>query len=217
MSARVAEPAAPLSRDALAGVTLRTLSRGRWGNADVFLVETDDGPAIVKDFAPRRAVVRTLLGRWLIRREVRAYRALSDHPAVPRLLGSIDALAFALEYRPGTRLSRALAPSLGPGFVTELESAVRGLHARGVVHLDLRHRSNVLVARDGRPVLIDFASAVCFRPGGLGARLLLPWLARVDLRAYRKWEIRLRDQGTGADCPAAGPSKGPRGASRPTK
>ena len=103
------------------------------------------------------------------------------------------------------------------GVLTELESAVRGLHARGVVHLDLRHRSNVLVARDGRPVLIDFASAVCFRPGGLGARLLLPWLARVDLQAYRKWEIRLRDQGTGADCPAAGPSKGPRGASRPTK
>ncbi len=141
MSARVAEPAAPFSRDALARVTLRTLSRGRWGNADVLLIETDDGPAIVKDFAPRRAVVRTLLGRWLIRRDDRAYRALTAHSAVPRLLGAIDALAFAVEYRPGTRLSRALAPSLGPGFLTELESAVRGLHARGVLHLDLRHRS----------------------------------------------------------------------------
>ncbi len=208
---------AAIKRATLSGATRQTLSRGRWGNPDVLLVELGGAPVIVKDFAPRSALVRVLLGRWLTRRELRAYRVLADHPAVPRLLGSIDGLAFAVEYRPGTRLSRALAPSIGPDFVAELGSAVRGLHARGVVHLDLRHRSNVLLGRDGRPVLIDFASALCFEPGGLVARLLLPWLARVDLRACRKWEVRLRDQGAGAESPVAGSSKGPRGASRPTK
>jgi hypothetical protein len=40
-------------------------------------------------------------------------------------------------------------------------------------------------------VLIDFASAVCFRPGGLGARLFLPLFAAVDRGALRKWQERL--------------------------
>ena len=217
MSAPGAAAAGGLSRGALAGATRQTLSRGGWGNPDILLVEVGGELAIVKDYATRGAAVRALLGRWLVRRELRAYRALADHPAVPRLLGAVDALAIAVEYRPGTRLSRRLARSLDPDFVPALESAVRGLHARGVVHLDLRHRSNILLGRDGRPVLIDFASALCFRPGGLAARWILPWLARVDLRAYRKWEVRLRDQGAGAESSAVGASEGPRGANRPTK
>jgi hypothetical protein len=32
---------------------------------------------------------------------------------------------------------------------------------------------------------------VCFRPGGLAARILLPLLARFDLDALRKWKDRL--------------------------
>ena len=65
------------------------------------------------------------------------------------------------------------------------------MHERGVAHLDLRHRSNILAGEDGHPVLLDFASAICFRRGGWGARLLLPWLARIDRGALAKWEARL--------------------------
>jgi hypothetical protein len=65
------------------------------------------------------------------------------------------------------------------------------MHRRGVVHLDLRHRSNVMVGEGGEPILIDFGSAFCCRPGGLAARLLLPLLARLDLLALAKWRSRL--------------------------
>ena len=51
--------------------------------------------------------------------------------------------------------------------------------------------SNVLADAAGRPVLIDFASAVRFRPRGPGARLLLPILARFDRRAVTKWRARV--------------------------
>jgi predicted Ser/Thr protein kinase len=204
-----------VTRANLAERTLRVLNRGRARNPDVFLVRGDGGPVVVKDFAPRGRLVRALLGPWLQRRELRAYRALAGHPAVPRLLGELDALAFALEYRPGQRVSRRLRGRVPPDFVAALDAAVGEMHRRGVAHLDLRHRSNVLAGEDGRPVLIDFASALCLRPGGLAARLLLPLAAGFDRRALAKWRARLLPQpaeGAGA----AGASGSGRGASRPT-
>jgi serine/threonine protein kinase len=73
----------------------------------------------------------------------------------------------------------------------ELRKAVAEMHAHCVVHLDLRHRSNVLAGEDGRPILLDFASAVAFEPGRWPARWLMPQLARFDISALRKWETRL--------------------------
>lgn len=69
------------------------------------------------------------------------------------------------------------------------------MHRLGVVHLDLRHRSNVLVGKDGAPILIDFASAVCAHPSGMRGRFLLPALARIDQQAFEKWRIRLSAEG----------------------
>ena len=103
-----------------------------------------------------------------------------------------------------------------------LRGAVAQLHASGITHNDL-HPANVIV--DGeRVVLIDFASALRFRAGGLAARWLLPVLARVDLRAVEKWRARLEPgmalqqsavQSADAAPAARGYGNG-RGASRPT-
>jgi hypothetical protein len=186
------------------------LHRGGSRNPDVLLVETPAGRAVVKDFAPRSFWVRAWLGPWLNRREMRAYRRLEGCASVPRCLGAVDRLAFAVEYRPGQPLSRRVHGRTPPGFADALEQAVRELHERGVVHLDLRHRSNVLLGQDGRPVLLDLASALCLRPGGLAARLLLPLFARLDLRAVGKWRARLQGAAGG------GSSAAGRGASLPT-
>ncbi len=175
---------------------LSRLQHGRWRAPDVLLVDTPAGPIVVKDFRQRAPWLRHTLGRFLVWRELRAYRALHGHPAVPRFLGRLDAFAFAVEYRPGERMSRALAGVVPPDLPEALEKAVRSMHERGVAHLDLRHRSNVLVSEDGAPILIDFASAICFRPGGAAARWILPFLASVDLRAVEKWRERLASEPT---------------------
>lgn len=180
-----------LTRANLPSRIVSVLEPGSGRDPVVVLARAGGLEVVVKDFAPRGWFVRRILGRWLHAREARAYRALEGHPAVPRFFGFLDPEALVVEYRPGERMSRRLAGQLPPGFVTQLEDAIRGMHARGVAHLDLRHRTNVMVGRDGRPVLIDFASAMCFRPGGLGARLLLPVLAWVDRLALRKWQERL--------------------------
>jgi serine/threonine protein kinase len=166
------------------------LSRGGPGNPDVTLVEHEGERLVVKDFAPRGRLTR-LVAPLLIRRELRAYRQLDGHPAVPRVVTRLDALAFALEYRPGEVLGPGLASWVPATFIAELREAVAQMHARGVVHLDLRHRSNALADRDGHPVLLDFTSSLCFRPGGLTARFLLPLVAWVDTRAILKWERQL--------------------------
>lgn len=220
-----------LTRTELAGRTLLTLQRGGWGHPDVLLVEWPAGRAassadgravgraVVKDFAPRPAWVRWTFGRWLAAREARTYRALEGHPDVPRFLGRVDALAFAVEHRPGIPFSGRRRGTFDDAFAARLGEAVDGLHRRGVVHLDLSHRRNVRADLQGRPVLIDFGAALRFRPGGLGARWLLPVVARLDRRALRKWRRRIAhyadiDSGSGGGAGAA--SEGGRGDRRPT-
>lgn len=207
--------AAGIGRDELAARTVRVLHRGRARNPDVLLVTTHDGRrVVVKDFAGRGRFVRTTIGPWLTRREMRAYRALAGHPAVPRLLGRIDALAFAVEYRPGRRMSRRLAGDLPAGFVDRLAAAVREMHSRGVVHLDLRHRSNVLVDARGEPVLLDFASAWMSGRSTL-ARVVARRLERFDWNAVEKWRQRI-EPAVGRAGASSDSSGGRRGASRPT-
>jgi len=209
------EPTLALDRGDLAARTRAVLNRGNARNPDVLLVDAGDRLVVVKDFAPRAAWVRATIGRWITSREMRAYRILAGHPAVPRLLGRIDALAFVLEYRPGRRMSRRLAAELSPGFIDRLAAAVREMHARGVVHLDLRHRSNVLVDEREQPILIDFASAIMLRPRGFLGRLLLPWLARWDWDAVEKWRQRVEPESDWTT-DASASSGARRGASRPT-
>lgn len=178
-----------LDRANLAQQTRSVLNRGGWGNPDVLLVESDMGTVVVKDFGPRTHYVRHWLGPWLLRREARAYRRLEGVEAVPRLLGQLDAAALVLEYRPGVLLSRSLSGKLPPDFLAELQKAIAEIHRRGVVHLDLRHRSNILAGDDGRPVVIDFASALRFDNATWWGRMLVGLLGSVDRRALRKWRV----------------------------
>ncbi len=179
------------SREELAGCVIEILHRGKSRNPDVFLIEVDRQRFVLKDFSPRGTFVRNILGPWLVDREVRAYKALSEHPFVPRYLGRLDKMAFALEYRPGERMSRSLKGRVSSDFLSTLRQAIDDMHRLGVVHLDLRHRSNVLVGEDGQPVLIDFASAICGDPFGIFGKLVLRNLARLDQRAFEKWRVRL--------------------------
>jgi serine/threonine protein kinase len=184
--------AAHLSRAGLSAATEAVLHRGGWGNPDVLLVRHTGGRVVVKDYAPRSRWVRATLGRWLVAREARAYDQLRGAPGVPKLLGRLDGLALVIEYRPGQRLSRQLAADLPAGFMRELERRVEAMHGRGVVHLDLRHRGNVLAGDDGEPILLDFASAVRLPTGRAPGRWLLSGLARIDRRALDKWRVRLQ-------------------------
>ena len=185
-------------RSEIAGRTRRVLHRGSRGNADVLLLDGPEGPVVVKDFAPRGWLVRRILGPWLLTREALAYRRLQGMRAVPRLLGRLDAEALVFAYRPGILLSRSLRGRLPEGFLEELSEVIAEMHRRGVVHLDLRHRSNILADDEGHPILLDFASSLRFDPGSRSGRWLLGSLGWLDRRALQKWRVRLEEPGATA-------------------
>lgn len=187
-----------LERSEIAGRTRRVLNEGGWGNADVLLVDGPEGPVVVKDFARRGWLARRILGPWLLTREELAYRRLEGMRAVPRLLGRLDAEALVFAYRPGSLLSRSLRGRLPEGFLDELSQAVAEMHRRGVVHLDLRHRSNILADDEGHPILLDFASSLRVDPRRRSGRWLLRSLGRLDRRALAKWRVRLEETQTTA-------------------
>lgn len=180
-----------LTRERLPASTLYTIKRGGFLRPDVLAADGGAGPLVVKDWGPRSLVVRALIGPVLMRREARAHRRLEGLGCVPRVLGRLDARALVLEYRPGTRVSGHRPWIFDARFAGLLARHVAKLHARGVVHLDLSHRSNVGADPVGEPLIFDLGAAVCLRPGRALGRGLLRALARVDLRAIRKWRRRL--------------------------
>ena len=58
----------------------------------------------------------------------------------------------------GTRNETVLAGQLKQDFFLKLEQVVQTIHARGIVHLDLRNGGNILVSPEHQPVLLDFQS-----------------------------------------------------------
>jgi RIO-like serine/threonine protein kinase len=121
----------------------------------------------------------------MLTRELRALQALDGIAGMPPNPVRVDRYAIAYRFMPGRTLRRIKGtPPSGP-FFEQLEAAVKAMHCRGWVHLDLRNARNVIERDDGAPGLLDFQSA-------LQTRYLLPpfrrLLERVDLSGvYKHW------------------------------
>ncbi len=143
---------------------------------------------VVKDFA-RSAFWLRWVGRLQIRREIAAYEWLEGVPGVPAFVGRVDPDALAIEKIDGERLAFArLRPEDGLAHVAKLRRIVDAIHARGVVHNDLRGHDNVLLGRDGELTVVDFAAAIRMRPGGIAHRLFFRVLSLPDEAALLKWK-----------------------------
>jgi predicted Ser/Thr protein kinase len=144
---------------------------------------------LVKDVAGMHPVIRSLYGRPVLRREARALTALDGTKGVPRFLGSIDRDALAMEFVAAETMSRRLERTRLLRACAALGERVTALHARGVVHLDLRQKRNVLVTADGDVVLIDFQSALVLGTAGWRG-VVLRLLSRLDRTAVLKYRER---------------------------
>jgi len=131
--------------------------------ADIFLWEEDGVRLIVKDYAPRPAWIRLMLGRAMVRREVRAYRQLQNIAGIPRFAGQVDSLAFAVEFVEGRDLSHFRRGEVPADFFRKLLILLESVHHAGVAQGDLHHR-DVLMGPESRPFLVDFSTAT-FREG----------------------------------------------------
>lgn len=168
------------------------LSEGRWANAVLYRYERGGESWVVKDFAPRAFLVRNLIGRFLVRRELAGLRRVQGVAIAPRDAFRVDAHALAYRFVPGVSLRLTARSAVGGDFFRALEQGLRQVHSGArLVHLDLRNAHNILVTDAGEPSLLDFQSWV-------GTRWLPSWLRRfaerIDLAAiYKHWAKRSPD------------------------
>jgi len=179
-----------LPREDLEKGYVRRLNKSFFNKPDIRLVEINGHRAVHKDIREKPSLVRYTLGSWLINKEYRIYRRLAGCPGVPRLHSRPDRWSILVEYIEGNSLKRGDPRVHDPAFSARLYRLVKAIHARGVVHLDLRHRGNIMITDDGEPYVIDFNGSFYLGGNALGRRLL-PWLKKVDSSGLLKLKERV--------------------------
>jgi RIO-like serine/threonine protein kinase len=152
-------------------------------------VEVEGRTFMAKDVRRKSPFFRWTLGLWLIHKEWKIYSLLKGVHGVPRAIERMDRFAFMMEFVPGKPIQRGEA--LQPSFFSDLEQVLGEIHRRGVVHLDLRHKGNILVSDSGEPFLIDFNSSFSFKEKGFLHRFLFPILRWVDYGGLLKLKERV--------------------------
>lgn len=176
---------AAFGRDQVRSAERELLRDGRFANARVERVRIDGVDWIFKDFSSRAFLVRHTIGRFLLGRELRALRHLDGIPGIPSQAFRVDAFAIAARYVPGRTLARVEGALVSTAFLISLEALLEQVHARGLVHLDTRGGSNLLMMPDGEPGIIDFQATLSTRwmPAPLRR-----WFDDMDMSGvYKKW------------------------------
>ena len=165
----------------MSGRVLR--DKGGFLSPVVSVVPHDGRPAVLKDYRAKNALTRGVLGPALVRREFAVLRHLDGVPGIPRAYAVVEKRALLLEFVDGRTIGKFKPGELPDAVFGRLRDTVRAMHARGVVHLDLRQKKNILVTDDGRPYLIDFGAALKGR--------LTAALRAVDESALLKFKAKL--------------------------
>lgn len=126
--------------------------------ADIVFRTVDGRDVAIKDYRPRSFLVRNTLGRVLLARESRAYRAAGRLPGLPVYLGRPDRFSLMLTRVPGRPLRDVAPGSIDARCFERLGEIVDALHRRGVALGDLHHR-DVLIDDDGDVHVVDLATA----------------------------------------------------------
>ena len=170
---------------------MKIIQKGKWGNSDVYLHEHNSKKFVVKTFAHHPAFIRNTIGRLLISREYKALKRLA--PCIGTCDNAIRLGKFTLSYKyvAGQNLSSFSRrnKSIDKDFFPNLEKTVTEMHSYGIVHLDTRTGSNVIISEENKPIIIDFQSYLTldFIPG----RYLKNLLKSVDMSGVYKYWIKM--------------------------
>lgn len=153
---------------------------------EVRLVEGHGETLVSKDYRPCWLPYRWTAGLWNLRRERQALQRLAGLEGVPEYRGTPGGWILLQTYFHGRDLGRTPLSRQDDVYFERLIGLVRAIHDRGVLHLDLRQRRNILHGSGKRPAVIDFGAALCVRPGSRLHRRL----SRVDLSGVMKYKQR---------------------------
>jgi len=147
-----------------------------------------------------RFVVKTARGMWpwralgeaAIRREHAIYARIAGVPGIPQCIGLIDQKRLVLEFlEGGTFRDREHDIEHWGEFFERLLGTIRGIHARGVAHGDLKRKDNLIVGLDERPYIVDFGVASIERSSRAPwSNAMYRWMRQYDYNAWVKLKTR---------------------------
>ena len=176
---------APFTREEFSQAQTENLSVGRCGRASVSIFRNETEAWVVKDFSRVNPALRWTWCLFMVKRELRVLQQLRGLRGIPSDAFRLDRFALGYRFTPGAPIGSANPQLMTPAFFEELESLVHQMHARNIVHLDMRYSRNVLVGDDGMPTLLDFQSYARLEmvPG-----FLHQLLKNIDLSGvYKHW------------------------------
>ena len=182
-------PFAGLTRESLHDYRPQRIRAGGGTRPQLLLLEQAGKRAVMKDYRASGWLLRPLIGPWLIGREEHIYRTLAGAPGVPHLIGRLDRHALVVEHVEGRNCAKYADGELPREFFDRLRTVVETLHSRGVVHCDIKNRSNIVVADGDQPYIVDFASAFT-RAGSPGLASCLAPLRRLAFDRFRTDDLR---------------------------
>ena len=130
------------------------------------------GQTLLYENNNRKCVIKVPHGRGLLRwfhvsmlrHEHRVYKHLADFTGVPVCYGLIDNQYLVLEFIEGFTI-RAKRPLHEAEFLAKLLEMIKAMHQRGIAHMDLKRKDNLLVTADDKPCMLDFGTAVIRKNG----------------------------------------------------
>jgi tRNA A-37 threonylcarbamoyl transferase component Bud32 len=134
------------------------------GQADLYELEWEGRPSILKDFSMRPWLVRTLVSRRICRREIRILDKLSELEEAPMLYAAAGPHAYIMQRLNAIRMPARKTGQPSIVFWDRARQAMQKMHELGIAHGDLRLK-NILIGPENEAYLIDFATAIRRKPG----------------------------------------------------
>jgi len=162
----------------------------------IWRIEENGHKAIVKDFRYNGFLYRNIIGRFLIWREAKAYRNLRNLKGVPAFYGSLGGITLIVEEIGGTDIEELeVISSLSDTFYKELKDLIKKVHKRGLVHCDLKRAPNIMLGSDGKPYIVDWASAISKREFRFfPMKLIYERFIKDDLNAVTKLRLKYQPE-----------------------
>ena len=137
------------------------------------VAECNQGTLLLYQNAGQRLIVKlpkrsTFIGwfhRKMLRHENEVYQRLQGIKGIPLCYGMLKDQSLVLEYVDGVQFSRKIPIENRNHFFDRLLEIIQELHTRRIAHCDLKKKDNLLIAAGSEPYLVDFGTAIMFKPG----------------------------------------------------
>ncbi len=169
---------------------LRRIASRKALKPDILILANGERELVAKDFRPRGWFARSIWGPLNLKYEHFILQKLAGLNGVPEVIGFADWNCLLLS-RVAEEEFKTAAGRLDDDFFARLFALVTEIHRRRVLHLDLGHKSNIMVDAAGRPKIIDFNISLRLPESRL-CDPLFKLLARVDCYSVLRLKVKYR-------------------------